>query len=238
MREHLSMIGRFLHQQMAAGCTAAAIGICLAAPQGQAQTPQVQVGETLAEDALVEETLAEDAVPIGAASDIDVRSQLFDLDQLPLFLPSSKGRLVTSSNQASPTQLSQPSLFRIQDQLGARYNDGDLVAQWQVYETFSGIRYVDVVVNESGWSQLAYFRQYAFAIQLGNRLRTEGYHLRIFHTGDADSRNEIIDSAREGISTAARRARRRTSFLRGAHTCDFQVAPPASGEPLCEIFIR
>lgn len=223
MRQRLSMISRFLRQQMATRFTVAVIGIYLLVPRAAQTQNQAQANE---------------AVPIGATFDLDVRSRLFDLDQLPLFLPASKGTLITSSNQASPTQPSRPSLFRIQDQLGSRYNDNDLVAQWQVYETFSGIRYVDVVVNESGWSQLAYFRQYAFALQLGNQLRTEGYHLRIFHTGDADSRNEIIDSAREGISTAARRARRRTSFLRGAHICDFQVAPPASDEPLCEIFIR
>ncbi|MGB3292312.1 MAG: hypothetical protein WBB01_04860 [Phormidesmis sp.] len=149
-----------------------------------------------------------------------VQSQLSDLDRFPLFLPASRGTLVAASNQLSPLQMSQPSLVWIQDQLGDRYGSDRLIGQWQAYQIPNGPNYVDVVVNEPIWNLLNYFERYAFILKFGTAAKDYGYHLRVFHSGDALNSIEIPVG-----STATRRPARvnqaRFVVLRGAYFCGF-----------------
>lgn len=154
-----------------------------------------------------------------------VRSQLSNLDRFPLFLPASRGTLVAASSQLSPVQISQPSLVWIQDQLGDRYGSDRLVGQWQAYQIPNGPNYVDVIVNEPIWNLLNYFERYAFILKFGTAAKDYGYHLRVFHSGDALNSREITAS-----STAAGRSARRNSagfiVLRGAYFCSFGTPLP------------
>ena len=161
-------------------------------------------------------------------------AQLSDLRQFPLFLPETRGALITTDQQLSSTDLSEPSLFRIQDQLGQRYNSRNLVEQWQAYQVNAGLKYVDVVVNESFWRQLNYFRRYAFVSQLGRTTGNDGYHLRIFHSGDAANRK---DSLSPGGSLRGRASRREIT-LRGAYFCDFQQTELLDTAQSCRLFLR
>lgn len=145
---------------------------------------------------------------------------LTDLVQLSLFLPTNQGELVTTESQLSATNLSQPSLFWIQDQLSRRYDLNNLVAQWQAYRTPIGLNYVDVVVNEGDWQQLGYFRRYAFVSQFGTAAQKDGYHLRVFHTGDASNCRDA--RAAEGLQTP------RVVVLRGAYLCGLRQADSPS----------
>lgn len=149
-----------------------------------------------------------------------VRSQLSDLDRFPLFLPASRGTLVAASSQLSPLQISQPSLVWIQDQLSDRYGSDRLIAQWQAYQIPNGPNYVDVIVNEPIWNLLNYFERYAFILKFGTAAKDYGYHLRVFHSGDALNSIEVIPSS----ATTTRSARINQSgfvVLRGAYFCRF-----------------
>ena len=143
-----------------------------------------------------------------------VRTQLSDLDRFPLFLPSSRGTLVSASSQLSPRRQSRPSLFWIQDQMGARYGSDRLVDQWQAYQvkdaTGTSLNYVDAIVNERIWDLLTYFERYAFMEQFGTAAQDYGYHLRVFHTGDAANADEAQATGNAELVT-----------LRGAHVCSF-----------------
>lgn len=153
-----------------------------------------------------------------------VRTQLSDLDRFPLFLPSSRGTLVSASNQLSPRRLSRPSLFWIQDQMGARYGSDRLVDQWQAYQvndaTGTSLNYVDAVVNERIWDLLTYFERYAFMEQFGTAAQDYGYHLRVFHTGDAANAEEARTSGNAELVA-----------LRGAHVCSFGQSASSGATP-------
>ncbi|MEO0770438.1 MAG: hypothetical protein AAFY72_13605 [Cyanobacteria bacterium J06649_4] len=159
-------------------------------------------------------------------------AQLSDLRQFPLFLPETRGTLITTDEQLSTTDLSQPSLFRIQAQLSRRYESANLVEQWQAYEVSNGLNYIDVVVNESLWQRLNYFRKYAFVSQLGTTTRTNGYHLRIFHSGDVKNRKDAMALENNVRGRSARRA----VIMRGAYFCDFQSGVAETQD--CEIVLR
>lgn len=155
----------------------------------------------------------------------DARAKLSDLDAFPLFLPASVGQLVASSEQLSPTDMSEPSLSWIRDQVGHRYGSDRLVTQWQAYQLDAQSRdalfYVDVVVDEQFWGLLSYFERYAFMTQFGGVAQQYGYHLRVFHSGDVINHNDAQSS---GSS--------RLVVLRGAHVCNFQQAPASAPLPL------
>ncbi|MEM6453097.1 MAG: hypothetical protein AAF703_22605, partial [Cyanobacteria bacterium P01_D01_bin.105] len=140
----------------------------------------------------------------------DTRSQL---EQLPLFLSPPLGRQVASSEQLSPTHVSEPSLSWIREQLGKRYGSDRLVVQWHAYQASTATRilsYVDVIVDEQIWSLLSYFERYAFIAQFGTAAKQYGYHLRVFHSGDLLNYDEA-----QTIDENPRLA------LRGAYICNF-----------------
>lgn len=150
-----------------------------------------------------------------------IRSQLSDLDQFPLLLPTSKGMLVGSSTQPSSSQISEPNLFWIRDQVARRYGRDRLIEQWQAYQVSTSadrsVSYVDVIVNEQLWSLLNYFQRYAFVLQFGTAAKSYGYHLRVFHSGDFANYIDAQDLDRSSRNAAARRVR-----MRGAHFCHFE----------------
>lgn len=166
----------------------------------------------------------------GGAIAKNLPTQLSDIDRFPLFLPASQGQLVASSTRLSLTEISQPSLVWIEDQLGSRYGSDRLVQQWQAYQTDDGFQYVDVVVNESIWNLLSYFERYGFVLQFGTAAKSYGYNLRVFHSGDVANRQEIT-----GLSRTSRRVASRSIALRGAYLCDFSDLAPRSSTPAAEI---
>lgn len=170
------------------------------------------------------------------ALELSVAEQLTNLQQYPLFLPRDRGQLITTEQQLSPVSPSDPSLFRIQDILTRRYNAEGLIEQWQVYQLQNNLSYVDIIVDEFLWRQLNYFRRYAFVSQLGRDAQRDGYHLRVFHTGDATNRRELL--APGGTTRTGRTGRiGRSVFLRGTHFCD-AVAEPGDTFQRCRIFVR
>ncbi len=148
-----------------------------------------------------------------------VRTQLSDLERFPMFLPSSRGTVVSASDQLSPRRLSRPSLFWIQDQVGARYGSDRLIERWQAYQVKdadgTSLNYVDAIVNERIWGLLTYFERYALIEQFGTAAQDYGYHLRVFHTGDAANADEARTSRNPDLVT-----------LRGAHVCSFDQGAP------------
>ena len=156
-----------------------------------------------------------------------VRSQLSNLNRFPLFLPASQGTLVAASNQLSPLRMSQPSLVWIEDQLSDRYGSDRLIGQWQAYQVPNGPNYVDVIVNEPIWNLLNYFERYSFILKFGTAAKDYGYHLRVFHSGDALSSIELMDSS--GVASRSSRASSAgLVVLRGAYFCSFSdQSPPA-----------
>ncbi len=194
------------------GFSSGAIAAMNDSPAGKTQTVS-QLEETV--ESLMDDNQSE--LVIAA-----IRTQLSDLDRLPLFLPSSRGTLVSASNQLSPRRLSRPSLFWIQDQMGARYGSDRLVDQWQAYQvndaTGTRLNYVDAIVNERIWDLLTYFERYAFMEQFGTAAQDYGYHLRVFHTGDAANADEARTSGNAELVA-----------LRGAHVCSFEQSVAISG---------
>ena len=169
-----------------------------------------------------------------------VQSPLSDLEQFPLFPTLSPepylGRIVASDTLLSPTDMEQPSLSWIEDQLGNRYGSDRLVERWRAYQApdSSGktVRYVDVIVNESIWGLLNYFERYAFISQFGSAAKVQGYNLRVFHTGDEQTSLDANGAKVLGV---------RTAVLRGAYFCNFQqeTSPPGSEmpQPPCNIVL-
>lgn len=166
---------------------------------------------------------------------VDVRSRLFNLETLPLFLSASQGILDSADSQLSSTQLSRPSFAWIRDQVASRYGPteevpAEIVSQWQAYTTSEGFRYVDVVVNEPSWERLNYLRRYGFVVQFGAVARDYGYHLRIFHTGDAANRKDALSlSINNGNNSTVGSSIR----LRGAYFC----VPSLEALPTCGAFV-
>lgn len=146
-----------------------------------------------------------------------IQAQLEDLEQFPLFLPASKGLLVAADNQLSPTQISQPSLAWIRDQIDNRYGSDRLVEQWRAYQVPNGPNYVDVIVNEQIWSLLNYFERYAFVSQFGTAAKDYRYNLRVFDSGD-------VVNSRDSITGDQRRSSARLVNLRGGYFCSFDQA--------------
>ncbi|MEL6468095.1 MAG: hypothetical protein AAFQ74_00070 [Cyanobacteria bacterium J06623_4] len=203
-----------------------------------AASAQPQVGTEAAPDVApdIETESPSNAMPAEALCIPQLRredlaqSPLPELVQLSLFLPPTQGELVTTEARLSRTNLSQPSLYWIQDQLNRRYELNNLVAQWQAYQTPTGFNYVDVIVNEGGWQQLGYFRRYAFVSQFGSAAQKDGYHLRVFHTGDAGNCRDA--RAADGLQTP------RVVTLRGAYLCGIQQ-PDSTAAPLpCQTYVR
>ena len=168
------------------------------------------------------------------------QSPLSDLEQFPLLPTLSpvpyQGRIVASDAMLSSTEIEQPSLSWIEDQLVNRYGSDRLVERWQAYRapdsTGRTVRYVDVIVSEPIWGLLNYFERYAFISQFGSAAKGQGYNLRVFHTGDEQA---SLDAG--GVNVLGVR----TAVLRGAYFCNFQqeVFPPnsESSQPPCNIVL-
>ncbi|MEL7331716.1 MAG: hypothetical protein AAFN12_05680 [Cyanobacteria bacterium J06560_2] len=155
---------------------------------------------------------------IGGTAEVslrEVRSQLTNLDQLPLFLPELRGGLTAADDQLSSTQTSDPSFSWIRDQVGSRLGSVTFIEQWKAYETHEGLRYVDVVVNENQWNRLNYFSRYGFVLQFGAVAQENRYHLRIFHTGDATNRIDALTLPENETQVVTSRS----VLLRGAYFC-------------------
>ena len=156
-----------------------------------------------------------------------VQSSLADLDRFPLFPALSsepyQGRMVAADSQLSPTEMERPSLSWIEDQIGNRYGSDRLIERWRAYRVLDSqgetLNYVDVIVNEPIWELLNYFERYAFISQFGSSAKSQGYNLRVFHTGDEQASLEANGATIKGI---------RTAILRGAYFCNFQ---PTSASP-------
>jgi hypothetical protein len=155
-----------------------------------------------------------------------IQAQLEDLEQFPLFLPNSRGALVAADDQLSPTQLSEPSLAWIRDQIDNRYGSDRLVEQWRAYQVPNGPNYVDVIVNEQIWGLLNYFERYAFISQFGTAAKDYRYHLRVFDSGD------VINS-RDSVTGDQRRSSARLVNLRGGYFCSFDQAVSVT-DPLAD----
>ena len=162
---------------------------------------------------------------------------LSNLDRFPLFPVSAQDTLVASNELLSETQMEQPSLSWIEDQIGNRYGSDRLVERWRAYRTTNSgtglpLNYVDVIVNEPIWNLLNYFERYAFISQFGTAAKEQGYNLRVFHTGDEATSLEAGSSRVQGV---------RTAVLRGGYFCDFRdTALPPSPEnllPRCNIVL-
>jgi hypothetical protein len=156
---------------------------------------------------------------LSVASLVSARDSLSDLERFPLFLANDQARLVATSTRLPSTRLNQPSLTWVQEQLGDRYGSDRLVEQWYAYRVRNVVdgnrlNYVDVIVNERIWGLLTYFERYAFILQFGTAAQGDGYHLRIFHSGDAAN---VVDAATSGG--------RAVVALRGAYICDFAAVP-------------
>ncbi|MGB7250486.1 MAG: hypothetical protein WBC73_16230 [Phormidesmis sp.] len=170
----------------------------------------------------IAQTSAQINAQISAPNELNRRiaqSRLLNIEQVPLFLPADKGKLVAASNRLSPTQISQPSLSWIRDQEGNRYGSDRLISQWQAYQLDDGSRYVDVVVNEQIWSLLNYFERYAFILHFGTAAKRDRYQLRVFHSGDAANQSETGDTRRASASLVR---------IRGAYFCNFEAIPTAA----------
>jgi hypothetical protein len=174
------------------------------------------------------------AVPLG-----ETRAQLSDLERFPLFLPESQGTLMSASDRLSPVQISEPSLAWIQYQLGDRYGSDRLIERWQAH-LVSGpngeIRYVDAIVNEQIWNLLNDFQRYGVILQFGTEVKGYGYHLRVFHSGDAAN-----------VSDATTTGNAELVILRGAYLCDFAQnfsvtnsvpSPDAFKDAACEVLFN
>ncbi|MGB3299091.1 MAG: hypothetical protein WBA76_12540 [Phormidesmis sp.] len=158
------------------------------------------------------------------ASLIAVEAQLSNLTRFPLFLSADQGRLVAASDRFSLTEISQPSLAWIEDQLGYRYGSDRLVEQWRAYRTVGdngkSLNYVDVIVNQRLWNLLSYYERYSFISQFGISAKSYGYQLRVFNTSDAANARDPRNAGNAGFV-----------LLRGAYICDFsQVSQPPSIE--------
>lgn len=173
--------------------------------------------------------VASENAALGTSKSIaDIRSRLTNLEALPLFLPAEKGTLESADDRLSSTQLSRPSFAWIRDQVAVRYASptisAEIVNQWQAYTTNEGFQYVDVIVNESHWEQLNYLRQYGFAVQFGEVARSYGYQLRIFHTGDAANRNDVLSSEALSVENSNGNIVGSSVRLRGAYFCTDSTA--------------
>ncbi len=168
------------------------------------------------------------------------QAQLLDLGRFPLFLSDVQGVRVADSQSPSPVQISQPSLTWLQDQLNdrhrrdlyrrARYrrdrayrelfkNNDRLVESWQAYFVSGSngetLKYVDAIVSELAWGELNDFERYAVILQFGAETQRYGYHLRMFHSGDAANATDAMTSGNAGLVV-----------LRGAYLCDFDQTIP------------
>ena len=171
-----------------------------------------------------------------AAQTSSAQSSLADLDRFPLFPTLSsglyQGRMVAADNQLSPTEMEQPSLSWIEDQIGNRYGSDRLIERWRAYRvtdsTGKTLNYVDVIVNEPIWELLNYFERYAFISQFGSSAKYQGYNLRVFHTGDEQASLDANGTSIKGV---------RTAVLRGAYFCDFQSASASPEDLPCNIVL-
>ncbi len=155
-----------------------------------------------------------------------VSSNLSDLRQFPLFLPPEKGNISSADDRLSPTQLSQPSLSWIRDQVSRRLEYADLIEQWQAYSTNDGFQYVDVVVDDDVWDQLGYFRRYGFILQFGTVAQNNQYQLRVFDSNDANNREDELAAQDNDNSTFSSAASIR---LRGTYFCG--IDPQLASQP-------
>lgn len=129
-----------------------------------------------------------------------------DLLQQGLCAPEAPG---ISDSSVSQTELTQPSLWWIQDQISAQEKYGrKLIDRWLACKSGAQANRVDVLVNPQLWSLLDFFERYEFVNRFGTVTTGYGYNLRVFN--------------RQGMMLAA-------------YTCDFNnpniAEKPADQEP-------
>jgi hypothetical protein len=116
-----------------------------------------------------------------------------DLLQQGLCAPEAPG---ISDSSVSQTELTQPSLWWIQDQISAQEKYGrKLIDRWLACKSGAQANRVDVLVNPQLWSLLDFFERYEFVNRFGTVTTGYGYNLRVFN--------------RQGVMLAA-------------YTCDFK----------------
>lgn len=87
---------------------------------------------------------------------------------------------ITDTN-IQQTELTEPSLWWIRDQLAAQNKYGDrLVNGWLACPGIEEPNRVDVVVNAQLWSSLDFFDRYEFIQKFGTATTGYGYNLRVF----------------------------------------------------------
>ncbi|XGV98235.1 MAG: hypothetical protein ACAF41_04730 [Leptolyngbya sp. BL-A-14] len=96
--------------------------------------------------------------------------------------PGNAPAYVVTATRISPTKLSIPSLWWLQEQIANEETyGGNLLDNWLAYPN-SGNRpgRVDLVVNRQSWSLLDYLDRYAFIHAFGEAGRDFGYNVRVF----------------------------------------------------------
>ncbi len=214
------------------GCAAASTALAQLGPDGSATDPTIpDVYFELPPDVLVPLENLEGELA-------ELRSRLFDVTALPLFLAASEGKLISASTELSLTQMSDPTFAWIEDQLNERYGPNKrgqneaAITQWRAYETKDGLKYVDVIVNAGLWTQFAYFDRYGFVQQFGEETAAKGYQLRVFHTDDVNNYIEALLLEESGRD----RTIARPIFLRGSYFCSAFRSERTSA-PSCELYV-
>jgi hypothetical protein len=121
----------------------------------------------------------------GAAPTLAAEPPQFDLEQFqqglcPNLIPG------VSEVSHSPTDLTLPSLWWIQDQLSASQFSNRLLEKWLACPAQGKTaRRVDVLVNTQAWTLLDYWERYEFVHRLGSVAAGYGYTLRVLNRQQA-----------------------------------------------------
>lgn len=102
-----------------------------------------------------------------------------DLLQQGMCAPGVSG---ISDSSVSQTDLTQPSLWWIEDQIEAQDKYGrKLIDRWLACKAGASSNRVDVLVNPQLWSLLDFFDRYEFVNRFGMVTTGYGYNLRVFN---------------------------------------------------------
>lgn len=87
-----------------------------------------------------------------------------------------------SNTSVSQTQLTEPSLWWIRDQIRAQEQYGSkFIDRWLACRSGTEPNRVDVMVNSQIWSLLDFFERYEFVNRFGTVTTGYGYNLRVFN---------------------------------------------------------
>jgi len=96
---------------------------------------------------------------------------------------------IVTSDTISPTELTIPSLWWVQQQFAATETfGGKLIEQWQAKEREpESVGLVTYLVNAQLWSLIDYLDRYAFIHEFGTAAKNFGYNIRV-----VDYRNRVL----------------------------------------------